>query len=59
MSSMVSPQHAQVLSTGARELGIDLTPVHHEQLEAYLALLIKWNKPYNLTAVRNPDEMVS
>ena len=30
-----------------------------EQLLAYLALLIKWNKAYNLTAVRNPDEMVS
>ncbi|MCL8041029.1 class I SAM-dependent methyltransferase, partial [Pseudomonas aeruginosa] len=29
------------------------------QLLAYLALLIKWNKAYNLTAVRDPDEMVS
>ncbi|MEE5065404.1 16S rRNA (guanine(527)-N(7))-methyltransferase RsmG [Pseudomonas alliivorans] len=59
MSSMVTPQHAEELSTGARALGIELTPVQHEQLLAYLALLIKWNKAYNLTAVRNPDEMVS
>ncbi len=29
------------------------------ELLAYLALLIKWNKAYNLTAVRDPDEMVS
>ncbi|MEE4617949.1 16S rRNA (guanine(527)-N(7))-methyltransferase RsmG [Pseudomonas alliivorans] len=59
MSSMVTPQHAEELSTGARALGIELTPVQHEQLLAYLGLLIKWNKAYNLTAVRNPDEMVS
>ena len=59
MSSMVTPQHAEELSTGARALDIELTPVQHEQLLAYLALLIKWNKAYNLTAVRNPDEMVS
>ena len=59
MSSMVTPQHAQELSTGARELGIQLSETQHSQLLAYLALLIKWNKAYNLTAVRNPDEMVS
>ncbi|HIZ52094.1 MAG TPA: 16S rRNA (guanine(527)-N(7))-methyltransferase RsmG, partial [Candidatus Pseudomonas excrementavium] len=30
-----------------------------ELLLGYLTLLNKWNKAYNLTAVRNPDEMVS
>ncbi|MCP8348688.1 16S rRNA (guanine(527)-N(7))-methyltransferase RsmG [Pseudomonas sp. FBF18] len=59
MSSMVTPQHAQELSTGARQLGVELSEAQHAQLLAYLALLIKWNKAYNLTAVRNPDEMVS
>lgn len=59
MSSMVTPQHREELSTGARQLGVELTEFQHEQLLAYLALLIKWNKAYNLTAVRNPDEMVS
>ena len=59
MSSMVTPQHAEELSTGARQLGIELTEVQQNRLLAYLALLIKWNKAYNLTAVRNPDEMVS
>ncbi|ROQ44043.1 16S rRNA m(7)G-527 methyltransferase [Pseudomonas putida] len=56
---MVTPQHAQELSTGARQLGVELSEAQHAQLLAYLALLIKWNKAYNLTAVRNPDEMVS
>ncbi|KGF64320.1 16S rRNA methyltransferase [Pseudomonas lutea] len=59
MSSMVTPQHAEELTVGARELGVDLSESQHSQLLAYLALLIKWNKAYNLTAVRNPDEMVS
>ncbi|MNF51894.1 Ribosomal RNA small subunit methyltransferase G [compost metagenome] len=59
MSSMVTPQHSEELSTGARQLGIELSAHQHDQLLAYLALLIKWNKAYNLTAVRNPDEMVS
>jgi 16S rRNA (guanine527-N7)-methyltransferase len=56
---MVTPQHADELSQGARQLGIDLSDSQHSQLLAYLALLIKWNKAYNLTAVRDPDEMVS
>ncbi|UVJ46688.1 16S rRNA (guanine(527)-N(7))-methyltransferase RsmG [Pseudomonas sp. LS1212] len=56
---MVTPQHSEELSTGAREMGVELSAQQHDQLLAYLALLIKWNKAYNLTAVRNPDEMVS
>ena len=59
MSSLVTPQHAEELSTGARQLGLELSAAQQEQLLAYLALLIKWNKAYNLTAVRDPDEMVS
>lgn len=59
MSSMVTSQHAQELSRGAQQLGVDLSESQHSQLLAYLALLIKWNKAYNLTAVRDPDEMVS
>ena len=59
MSSMVTPQHAEELTLGARQLGVELSESQHSQLLAYLALLIKWNKAYNLTAVRDPDEMVS
>nr|WP_139272116.1 16S rRNA (guanine(527)-N(7))-methyltransferase RsmG [Pseudomonas punonensis] len=55
----VTPRHAEELQQGARELGVELTEQQHEQLLAYLALLIKWNKAYNLTAVRDPDGMVS
>lgn len=57
--SPVTERHAEELRQGAAELGITLQPRQQEQLLAYLALLIKWNRAYNLTAVRNPDEMVS
>ena len=57
--SMVTPAHAEELARGAAQLGVPLSALQQEQLLAYLALLIKWNKAYNLTAVRNPDEMVS
>jgi 16S rRNA (guanine527-N7)-methyltransferase len=55
----VSTRHAEELAQGALELGVEVSPQQREQLLAYLALLIKWNKAYNLTAVRDPDEMVS
>lgn len=57
--SLVTARHAEELNQGALELGVELSAQQHEQLLAYLALLIKWNKAYNLTAVRDPDEMVS
>ena len=57
--SLVTERHAEELAQGARELGLELTAQQQELLIAYLGLLIKWNQAYNLTAVRNPDEMVS
>ncbi len=57
--SMVTQRHADELRQGAQALGVELSTQQQEQLLAYLALLIKWNKAYNLTAVRNLDEMVS
>ncbi|UVE17814.1 16S rRNA (guanine(527)-N(7))-methyltransferase RsmG [Pseudomonas sp. LS44] len=57
--SAVTERHAQELAQGARTLGVEVSAEQHAQLLAYLALLIKWNKAYNLTAVRDPDEMVS
>ncbi len=57
--SLVSESHAAELVRGAQALGVELSEGQQQQLLAYLALLIKWNKAYNLTAVRDPDEMVS
>jgi 16S rRNA (guanine527-N7)-methyltransferase len=44
------------LESGLAELG--LAPALAEPLLAYLALLVRWNRTYNLTAVRDPQDMV-
>lgn len=38
--------------------GVGLGPKAVEQLEVFLALLLKWNARMNLTAVREPEEIV-
>ena len=55
----ISSAQRQALQDGAQQLQISLQPQQLEQLLAYLALLVKWSRAYNLTAVRDPDEMVS
>ena len=59
MTAMELVSHADELKQGASQLGIDLSSIQLQQLLAYLTLLNKWNKAYNLTAVRDPAEMVS
>jgi 16S rRNA (guanine527-N7)-methyltransferase len=45
------------LESGLAALGLD--PAHATRLLDYLALLVRWNATYNLTAIRDPREMVS
>jgi len=47
------------LERGVDELALALPADAVEQLLAYVDLLTKWNRTYNLTAIRNPLEMVS
>lgn len=47
------------LAEGIAALGLELPAGAEEKLNAYLALLTKWNRTYNLTAIRDPDEMVT
>ena len=49
----------QALNRGVQELGLDLPQGAAERLMRYIALLEKWNRTYNLTAIREPLEMVS
>ncbi|QXX82037.1 MULTISPECIES: 16S rRNA (guanine(527)-N(7))-methyltransferase RsmG [unclassified Providencia] len=37
---------------------IDLTEKQKQQLVDYVGLLVKWNKAYNLTSVRDPQQML-
>ena len=53
-----SPLRAQ-LEEGAASLGLALSAQQVDRLLAYQALMLKWNKVYNLTAVRDPAEMLT
>ena len=47
------------LRTGADALALGLDEAQLQRLMEFLALLQKWNKVYNLTAVRDPEEMLT
>lgn len=47
------------LAQGIAELGLDLSQETQEKLLAFRDLLLKWNKTYNLTALRDPAQAIS
>ncbi len=47
------------LEAAAATLGLSLTAAQIDHLFAYLDLIQKWNKVYNLTSVRDPADMLS
>ena len=49
----------QQLQAGSEALALGLTEAQVTLLMDFLALLQKWNKVYNLTAVRDPQEMMT
>jgi len=53
----MTPQDA--LHRGVTELGLELPKGAEARLMRYVALLEKWNRTYNLTAIRAPAEVVS
>jgi len=52
-------QLADILEAGMQNMGVDYTSLQRDQLLAYLKLLISWNKAYNLTAIRDPAQMIA
>ena len=51
--------HADELTEGIVALGIDPVPELSARLLAFGELLLKWNRVYNLTAIRTPREIVT
>jgi len=47
------------LSEGVQALGLTLSAEQQQRLLDYMALIQKWTKVYNLTAVRDPAEMLT
>ena len=46
-----------ILESGLTALNLPNTPEQIDQLLAFIKLIAKWNKAYNLTAVRNNEDM--
>jgi len=53
------PDLKPTLAAAAAELGLDLGDSQLDRLLAYQDLIAKWNKVYNLTAVRDPQAMLT
>ena len=50
---------AKLLDDGLKELALSLQEHQKKQLLRYIELLVKWNRAYNLTSVRDPSDMIS
>lgn len=53
------PRLAAALAAGLQALALALNPAQQAQLLDYLELLARWNRTYNLTAVREAEAMVT
>lgn len=51
--------HFDTIQKGAQQMGAPLTDETTQTLVNYLTMLEKWNKAYNLTAIRDIEQMVS
>lgn len=47
-----------ILLSGVEKLSLTLSEKQIEQLIGYVILINKWNKAYNLTSVRDPEQMM-
>ena len=55
----IGPALAERLARGLGTLGLELPDTVQQALLDYLALMGKWTRVYNLTAVRDPEDMLT
>ncbi|MGH1541408.1 MAG: 16S rRNA (guanine(527)-N(7))-methyltransferase RsmG [Arenicella sp.] len=58
MTKAFGQEHQHQLAIGIEQLGLIVSEQQQLQMLDYLALLLKWNKTHNLTAVSDPEQMV-
>lgn len=59
MSVVETSLNAEALRRGLTQLRLSLSDVQVDKLIAYGTMIQKWNKVYNLTALRSSDEMLT
>ncbi len=55
---MLSEKLHATLESGCQALSLELTDTQRAALVGYVLLMDKWNKAYNLTSVRDPQQMM-
>ncbi len=55
----IKPEMAKLLKNGLAEMGLEVDAEKQQKLLDYVALIHKWNQVHNLTAVREPVDMVT
>lgn len=54
----VTEHHARMLGDGIRAMGLSVSEAQQQALLDFLDLLLKWNRTYNLSGIRDPDAML-
>ena len=55
----MQPEIRQYLLEGSKELGLNLSAEQEQSLLLYMQQLKRWNKTYNLTAIKDDEQMLS
>jgi 16S rRNA (guanine527-N7)-methyltransferase len=58
-SALLSAAHFHLLKQGAEQLALTLSAQQLEQLFKYAQLIQKWNQVYNLTAIREAQDIIT
>lgn len=58
LTTNATPLSADAITKALREFKIDATPEQITSIQRYMALLLAWNEKINLTAIRDPLEML-
>ena len=53
------PPDLETLLNGAHQIGLNLTPAQLQQFAQYRELLLDWNQRINLTAITNPQDVLT
>ncbi|MDO6474405.1 16S rRNA (guanine(527)-N(7))-methyltransferase RsmG [Alteromonas sp. 1_MG-2023] len=58
MSNVDTVKLNEILLQGCEKLALDITTEQADKLTGYVQRIDKWNKAYNLTSVRDPEQMM-
>jgi len=56
--SVPVPPSSDTIQRALAEFGVQVNEVQVQQIQQYMSLLLKWNESVNLTAIRDPLEML-